>query len=100
MAPGLDDQGGDASPSLSFFLESPAVALSCLIGTICPITGCLTPAQPLHMRAANYRRSGCSALAHELKHHGGRTVHETTFVCVLTLWRWLIVFVLGPGTCA
>jgi hypothetical protein len=37
----------------------------------CPVTGCLTPAQTLHVSTANYRRSCCCALAlHALDAHG------------------------------
>ena len=65
-------------PDVALFLKSPQVELSCLIGTRCPVTGCLTPAQTLHVRPANYRRPCCCALAlHALDAHGGHAV--TTF---------------------
>ncbi len=68
---------------------------------MCPVAGCLTPAQTLHVRPANYRRSCCCALAlHALDAHGchGVTTFETTVVCVLAAYQlWWIVVVLGRG---
>ncbi len=73
---GRDDSGGDASLSHVLFPESPAVAFSFLIGTICPVTCCLTPAQTLLVHTANYRLSGCCSLAlYELEHHGSSTLN-------------------------
>jgi hypothetical protein len=87
--------GGGPSLGLVLFLKSPRVEFSCLIGTRCPVTGCLTPAQTLHVRPANYRRSCCCALAlHALEAHGGHGV--TTFeTAAYQLW-WLVI-VLGRG---
>jgi hypothetical protein len=47
--------GGAASLGVVLLLEYPVVILSCLIGTICPVTCGLT--QTLHVRPANYRWS-------------------------------------------
>jgi hypothetical protein len=90
MLNGLDQHGGGASLGLALFLKSPRVKLSCLIGTRCLVTGCLTPARTLHVRPANYRRSCCCSLAlHALDAHGGHGV--TTFeTAPYQLW-WLVV---------
>ena len=87
---GLDQHGGGDSLGLALFLKSPRVELSCLIGTRCLVTGCLTPAQTLHVHPANYRRPCCCALAlHALDAHGGHGV--TTFETAAYQLRWLLV---------
>ncbi len=86
---------GGASLGLALFLKYPRVERSCLICTRCPVTGCLTPAQTLHVRPANYRRPCCYALAlHALDAHGGHGV--TTFDTAAYQLRLLVV-VLGRG---
>jgi hypothetical protein len=87
--------GGGSSLGLVLFLKSPRVELSCLIGTRCPVTGCLTSAQTLQARPANDRRSCCCALMlHALDAHG---CHGITTLETSTYQLWWLVVVLGRG---
>ncbi len=61
---GIASMEGTPAWAVSLLLESPVVNLSCLIGIICPVTGCLT--QTLHVSSENYRLSCCCALAHTI----------------------------------
>ncbi len=82
--------GGGASLGLALFLKSPRVELSCLIGIRCPVTGCLTSAQTLHVRPANYRWSCCCVLA--LHAHDAQCGHGvTTFETAAYQLLWLVV---------
>ncbi len=75
-------------------LEFNSAACLVQLGKV-PRNWLLGPAQTLHVRQANYRRSFCCALAlHALDDHGGHGV--TTFETAACQLLWLVI-VLGRG---
>ena len=73
--------------SLALILESPDVDLSCIIDTMCPVSG-RTPAQILHVRRAKHRRS-LRHLTVKLSHHAAHIVGPCDQL------RWLASYQVG-----
>jgi hypothetical protein len=72
---GQDDSWGSTSLSLVLFLESPALALSCLIGTICQVTCCLSPARAsADLVQRELQQGSCIHLGHVCFHFVSMTL--------------------------